>query len=187
MPAPAAALLVLDMQNDGVKVTHAGDERTARVVQTIAGLIDWARRKEIPIVYSRVCYRDSYVDAHPHSPARQRHNLKEDDPGSQVIDELRPRAGDFVVVKRRTGAFYGTDLEIILRGLGARSLLFTGTSTGRAVESTVREAHSRDFENVVVSDACYARNEELHQAALPSMGDWFAEIKSAEEAQAPFG
>ena len=179
-----SALLVLDMQNDLVTGQHAGDMRMENTITAIADLIAWARSREIPIVYSEVCYRPDYVDAHPDSPSRTRYTMVQGTPGSKTIDRLAPGPKDYVIMKRRTGAFHGTDLELVLNGLGARTLLFTGTSTGRAVESTVRAAHDRDFRCIVVSDACYARSEELHQAALLCMGDWFAQIKSAAEVKA---
>jgi nicotinamidase-related amidase len=79
---------------------------------------------------------------------------------------------------------YQTDLELVLRSLGSQTLIYTGMSTARVVESTVREAHNRDFQNIVVSDATTATSAELHEAALRSMGDWFAQIKTAAEVKA---
>ncbi len=86
-------------------------------------------------------------------------------------------------MKRRTGAFYMTDLELVLRGMGVTTLIVTGMSTARAVESTVREAHNRDYGCVVVSDACLADTPQLHEHALESMGDWFATIVTTAQAR----
>jgi nicotinamidase-related amidase len=179
------ALLVIDMQNDIVrKYTH--DDYMRKTIDVIKDMVQWAKERKVPVVYVRVCFRQSHVDAAASSPDRERHYLEETEHGSQIIDELRPASDALVVVKRRTGAFYGTDLEIVLRGLGAKTLLFTGTSTARAVESTVREAHSRDFKCIVLSDGCYARTREMHQNSLNAMADWFSQVMTADETKAKF-
>jgi biuret amidohydrolase len=180
---PKSALLVLDMQPDIAAFHQGGIEP---VVATIKDLIAWARTQSIPIIYSRVAFRPSYVDAFPGAAQmlKPRNMLREDLPGSGIIPELAPQADDIVITKRRVGVFYQTDFELILRSLGSQTLIYTGMSTARVVESTVREAHNRDFQNIVVSDATTATSDELHQAALRSMGDWFAKIKTAAEVKA---
>ncbi len=74
-----------------------------------------------------------------------------------------------------------TDLEPALRKLGATTLIVSGMSTARAGESTVREAHNRDFTCVVVSDACLADTPELQAHALESISDRFAQIASVAQ------
>lgn len=184
MSEQGVALLVVDMQNEIVKGRLAKPEnveRYAGVAQTIGDLLNSARSRRIPIVYTRVCFRPSYVDAHPHSPAIRVQALKTGEWSAEIVDELKPAPEDVIVDKRRSGAFYGTDLEIVLRNLEVRTLIVTGLATNRAVESTVREAHSRDLECVVVSDATAAGSEELHLNALRSIADWFGKVMSASE------
>lgn len=176
-------LLVVDMQND-MFVLNERSPRVERLIATIAELIRWARSKAIPIIYTRVAFRPSYVDGLPHAPhIKARQLLCETSEGSQIIRELAPTPEDIVVVKRRTSVFYGTDLDVLLRALGIHTLLFTGFSTARAIESTVREAHNRDLHCIVASDGCWARTQELHDNALKSMADWFARVITATEIQ----
>ena len=173
------ALLVIDLQNDVIDL-YGRTPWMERVITNIAGLIACGRERAIPIVYIRVAFRASFVDVMPDKPMIQERNMmRETDRGADVIDELRPHPLDAIVTKRRTGGFYMTDLELVLRGLGAKTLIVTGMSTARAVESTVREAHNRDFKSIVVSDACLADTPEIHEHALESMGDWFAEIRTS--------
>lgn len=157
------------------------------VIGNIPGLIAEARERGIPIIYIRIAFRGSFTDVMPEKPMIvERNMLRELERGVDVIDDLRPQPLDAIVTKRRTGAFYMTDLELLLRRLGAEKLIVTGMSTARAVESTVREAHGRDLKCVVVSDGCLADSEKVHDNALQSMGDWFAEIAMAAHVRATY-
>jgi nicotinamidase-related amidase len=179
-------LLVIDMQNDMFVLNERGSQ-VERLILTISKLIRWARSQTIPIIYTRVAFRPSYVDGLPHAPQiKERHLLCETSQGSEIIAELKPTSDDIVVIKRRTSVFYGTDLDVLLRALGTRTLLFTGFSTARAIESTVREAHNRDLHCVVASDGCWAKTQELHENALKSMADWFARVMTAKEIEEQF-
>jgi biuret amidohydrolase len=175
------ALLVIDVQNDILDL-YGRTPWMEQVVGNIAHLIAGARAGDVPIVYVRVAFRPSFVDVMPGKPMiQERDMLRETARGASMIDELQPQPLDIVITKRRTGAFYMTDLELVLRKLGVATLLVTGMSTARAVESTVREAHNRDFNCVVVSDACLADTPKLHENALESMGDWFASIATTAQ------
>jgi ureidoacrylate peracid hydrolase len=71
---------------------------------------------------------------------------------TQIVCELAPEPGDIVVSKHRFSGFYGTDLEMILRGLGIEYLVFTGCTTSVCVESTMRDAMFRDFRCILLAD-----------------------------------
>lgn len=66
--------------------------------------------------------------------------------------ELAPEPAEIVVSKHRFSGFYGTDLEMILRGLGIEYLVFTGCTTSVCVESTMRDAMFRDFRCMLLAD-----------------------------------
>lgn len=187
----STALLVLDMQNDIVKRGHRhegqGNDLMPRAIKGIARLQSWARERQVPIIYTVVCYRPSFVDAPYNSPARKRPNfLIEGTPGTEVIDELKPMGDEIVLKKRRTGAFHGSELELLLHGYQTQTLIVTGTGTHRAVESTVREAHSRDYESWVVSDACADGSAAFHDSALAAIADWFGEVITVDDVLARF-
>jgi nicotinamidase-related amidase len=96
--------------------------------------------------------------------------------GSQILEELDPRPEDVMVTKRRPSAFFDTDLEIVLRGLNIRRLIVGGVSTHWAVESTVRDGHSRDYEMVVVRQAVASPFAEFHEPSLRAMASVFASV-----------
>jgi nicotinamidase-related amidase len=136
------------------------------VISQIGLVRERCREADVPVIYTQVCYRPGYVDAPAGAPARQHNTLREGSEGSEVIPELAPGPDDFVVIKRRVGAFYGTDLQIVLGGLGVGRLIVAGMSTPRAVESTVREAHSLDISCVVLQDGTYAQDDDLQDFCL---------------------
>ena len=177
------ALLVIDMQYDMFVL----NSRNGPAIEKIVNLTHWARSNEIPVIYSRVTFRPSYVDQLPFAPhIRARNLLLKSSHGSQIIEELKPTPDDIIVIKHRSSVFYATELEVLLRALGINTLLFSGFSTARAIESTVRDAHNRDIRCIVASDCCWARTPELHENALKSMADWFGEVMTSEEIKAQF-
>ena len=185
--ATGVALLVLDMQND-ICEFHGRNEHLQHLIANIKSFSDWARGSKIPVIYSRVAYRPSYIDGLPRAPAfiRERHLLDETQRGSAVVDELAPQKGDIDIVRRRVSAFYNTDLEVVLRGLKVHTLLLTGMSTARVVESTARDANDRDYRAVVIADACAADTTEKHENALKSIADFFGEVITMEAAKKAF-
>jgi nicotinamidase-related amidase len=177
------ALMVIDMQYDMFLLNSRND----RAVQNIVDLVSWARSKKIPVIYSRVTFRPSWVDEQPFAPhLKQRKVLVEGTRGAEIIDELKPTAEDIVVIKHRASVLYATELELLLRALGMKTLLFTGFSTARAIESTVRDAHNRDIRCIVASDCCWARTPELHENSLKSIADWFGQVMTAAEIKTQF-
>jgi nicotinamidase-related amidase len=88
--------------------------------------------------------------------------------GHAIVDELKP--ADLSVEKVAFSAFYESRLEFVLRGAGITDLVFAGITTNGGVESTVRDAHVRDFRCTVLSDGCAAFSEPVHEACLISLG-----------------
>src|SRR5579883_2854249 len=115
--AAGVALIINDMQNDIVQF-HGRDEHLEHLIGAIKGLADWARGAQVPVIYSRIVFRPTYVDAPLRMPmVKERRLFDQATHGSEVIDELAPQKNDTVVLRRRVSGFYNTDLEVILRGL----------------------------------------------------------------------
>jgi nicotinamidase-related amidase len=184
-PLQKPVLLVIDMQNDILRGRLASPDVVRQLppaLDAIGRLVDSAHSSGVPLVYSRIAFRPGHVDANPTSPARlMGYGLLDGDWGAEIIDELQPGPSDYIVTKKRASAFFGTDLDILLRGLEAQTLIVTGGTTNRAVESTVRDAHAHDYHSIVVSDATVGMSPELHAGSLISIADFFGEIASADE------
>jgi nicotinamidase-related amidase len=84
------------------------------------------------------------------------------DPVSLIIPEVQPLPHEPVVVKHRVNAFFGTDLESILRAHAIDTLVLLGHATSGVILSTVRYAADADYRLVVVEDGCAHRDAEVH-------------------------
>ena len=88
--------------------------------------------------------------------------------GHSLVDELAP--ADYTVEKVAYSALYQTRLEYVLRALEIDTLIVGGIVTNGGVASTVRDAHLRNINTVLLSDGCAAFNPEVHDATLTSLG-----------------
>ena len=79
------------------------------------------------------------------------------------------QSGDFDIVKHRVSPFYSTSLEAILRANGIRRIYGSCVSTNAVVQATVREGHDRDYEMVVLEDACCGLSTDEHESAIKSL------------------
>lgn len=179
------ALLLVDIQNevfhpDGVL---AGDfpERARPMLGAVRRLVDWAHRSAVPVIWLRLAFRRGHFDAVRDSISRTRGTFVDGTWGAELLDGLGRRDDDVVVTKKRPSGFFQTDLVLVLRGLGIDRVVVGGGSTNWAVESTVRDGHSHDFEVVVAREAVATPFEDLHEASLRSMGSVFATIAGVDE------
>jgi nicotinamidase-related amidase len=101
--------------------------------------------------------------------------------GVQVVDELAMKPEDYLLVKPRFSAFYGTDLDNILRNLGTETILVGGISTQRSVEGTARDAKNRDIQCVVVSDCCTAGEEDVHEMTIKHVLPLLVRVRNTDE------
>lgn len=177
------ALLLMDFQNGIAR--RPGFEP---VVDAAAQALGAARSGGIPVVFARIAFRPGYPEiAESNSSfgtakATVGDAMHHDHPATQVIDRLAPHDDEHVVVKKRVSAFTGSDLELLLRGLGADSLVLGGIATSGVVLSTVRQAADLDYRLTVLADACGDADPEVHrvliekvfprQAIVTTAADW---------------
>jgi len=88
------------------------------------------------------------------------------EPGHEIIPELAPEPGEPVVDKPGKGAFYQTDLDLMLRNRGVETLLVAGVTTEVCVHTSVREANDRGLRCIVVGDCCGSYFPDFHATAL---------------------
>jgi len=166
------ALLIIDMQNDLVKVKEEPFNGVTKMVESkgaignIGKVMGAARRAEMPVIFIGHVHREDNADVVPsitdmmlQAPTPPpgggvRARMVEGTPGAQVVDELRPAPGDHVIWKRRSNAFYNSDLELMLRTRGIDTVIITGVVTNGCVANTVRGARERDLHVIVLSDCC---------------------------------
>jgi nicotinamidase-related amidase len=100
-------------------------------------------------------------------------------PESEIHGAIAPLPGEKVVSKHRYSAFYGTDLEIVLRCLKVEDLVICGIMTNLCCESTARDAYFRDFRVFIPADAMASISEEMHLASLLNLAFGFGFVADA--------
>lgn len=103
------------------------------------------------------------------------------DPSCRVDDSLAPREGELVVQKSTSGPLNSTKLDQTLRVLGIDTVVVTGVATNVCVAQTVREFGDRDFEAIVVEDACATPQQDCHQPALSTIERTFGRVRSTDQ------
>jgi biuret amidohydrolase len=138
-------------------------------VQRACALVAAARHSGIPVVFTQERHSRTWVDFGRELDGSEGIHCVEDDPGTDLIPELRPQPDEYLVVKRRYSAFFGTDLAILLRGLGATTLVLCGGLTDVCVHYTFVDAHQSDYYVRVAVDAVFGSSVRAHEAALLAM------------------
>jgi nicotinamidase-related amidase len=179
----STALLVMDVQV-GIVARFGGGERfLAAVAQALAA----ARSTGIPVFFVRVAFRPGYPEVSSQNRsfsavAKTAGDMFTDtSPATQLHPALAARADEPVVLKKRVSPFAGSDLEILLRSRGVTRLVLSGIATSGVVLSTVRDAADRDYELVVLTDACLDQDDEVHRVLLTKVFPRQAEVVSIAE------
>jgi ureidoacrylate peracid hydrolase len=173
------AMLVVDMQNQFVQVGGLAEIPRARAMAPhLNQLLDVCRTHKILVIYIYHLLRSWDIDAGRFADlfpeAAQTNQLSiAGTKNVEIYEGLKPHPGDLLVAKPRYSAFYGTDLEAILRSKGIDTLIISGTVTNACCESTARDAFSRDYKVIFLSDGNAAGD-------MPDLG--FGAV-SAEEVQ----
>jgi nicotinamidase-related amidase len=176
----STALLLVDLQNDFLHPDGAyarGGQANAEIaalparLKPIANAVRAHGGLVVATLFTLVPGRGGAPIISPHLKALRPFLRKGDfAPGSwgqQLVDELPP--ADAMIEKIAYSAFYMTRLEWVLRKCGIERLIVGGIVTNGGVASTVRDAHVREFECIVLSDGCAAFSRTIHDAALEGL------------------
>jgi gluconolactonase len=177
LDAGRCALLIQDMQNDviieGGAFADSGAPAHATAQNVVANVADLAaacRAAGVPVIHIWYLVEPGAGGLKQNAPLFQ--GVKESDGlvrgtwGAAPAEGLEPQDGDHVVEKMRMNGFYETRLDILLRGLGADTILITGAWTNMSIEHTARHGADAGYEVVVASDGTSTISEEWHHAAL---------------------
>lgn len=168
------ALLTLDFQR-GVLELHP---EASRCVPAAAQVVEYARENWTTVIHVGL----GFSEGHPEIPKigsayqviKQRNLFVTGSPSAQFLPELA-HPHEVLVYKQRMGAFTANNLDLLLRSKGIEHLVLMGLTTSGAVLSTLRSAFDLDYHCVILSDACYDPNEDIHrfliERVLPSQAD----------------
>jgi nicotinamidase-related amidase len=176
------ALIMIDFQRDfcaagGYSDRFAGLEWVRPIIEPARRLLEAARSAGHFVVHTREGYAPDLSDCSPNKLQRSRNAGSEigttgpmgrllirGEHGHDIIDELKPIAGEVVIDKASFGAFCGTNLESILRSRNIDTLVFAGVTADVCVHTTLREAYDRWFKCYYVADAISCFDSEIRRA-----------------------
>lgn len=175
------ALIIIDMQRDFCAEGGFGESLgndvtpTKSIIPTVKMILDKAREKKLFIIHTREGHRPDLSDCPP-AKKRRSSAIGEDGPmgkilirgeyGHDIMDELKPIGDEVVIDKPGKGAFYQTDLDIILQSKGIESLIFCGVTTHVCVHTTIREANDRGYECLMIEDGTATFDPRDQEAAI---------------------
>jgi nicotinamidase-related amidase len=176
-----SVLLVMDFQH-GI-VERIGD---GSVLDAARRAVEAARASDVPVMFVRVAFRPGYPEAADSNLgfsaiAQSGDAMTQDHPATQVHSALEPRGDEPIILKRRVSAFSGSDLDVLLRGYGADTLVLAGIATSGVVLSTLRQAADLDYRLTVLSDACGDADPEVHRVLLEKVFPRQALVTTADE------
>jgi nicotinamidase-related amidase len=167
-------LIVVDIQGGSGTVAlgdggipHMGGaaERRPRV----RGTIDLARQAGVPVVWIQEVHKRSLVDIGRELDGAEGPHCLEGDDGTEIAAWLDPQPEEFVIRKRRYSAFFGTELEIVLKAFKADTVMLVGGLTDVCIHYTAVDAHQHDYHVRVLSDCVGGSSDRAHQASLEAI------------------
>lgn len=182
------ALLVMDFQT--AIVDGYASDKDGLLART-AHVIDTCRKAGMKVIYLVVGFRPGYPEASPRnrsfSAIRDTGRFIEGSAGTDVHPAVAPKPGDVIVTKHRVSAFFGTDLDLVLRANGIETLVLSGIATSGVVLSTIRHAADADYRIIVVADCCADPDSEVHRVLIEKVSARPATVTKAEAVIAALG
>ncbi|MDA0239036.1 MAG: cysteine hydrolase [Proteobacteria bacterium] len=201
----STALLIIDMQRDFLEPGGFGEllgndvSLLRSTIEPCRKILAAARDADIAVIHTREGHRPDLMDA-PASKLRRGkletgigdagpmgRVLVRGEPGHDIIPELAPAEGEPVIDKPGKGAFYETDLDLILQNRNIRTLIVCGVTTEVCVHTTVRQANDRGYECIVLSDCVGSYFPEFQRVGLDmikAQGGIFGWVSTSKEAVA---
>ena len=196
------ALLVVDVQNDfcvegGMWDREGMDIRLAQaMVPRLINFIDKARKAGLTIIYIQSIYSSEnnwYLSdvlleqakrkSFGRNPGRyMKYPVCERNSWSgDLYGGIKPLRGELVVEKHRYSAFVDTDLDIVLRSRGIRTLIMSGVATNCCVETTARDGFMKDYYIVFLKDCTATFSEEMHNNTLKNIDLFFGQVVDSSD------
>ncbi len=192
-----AVLLVVDMQNGFCGLGGTFDKfgfnikSYRQIIPRLQKLIADMRRLGMPIYYSKAIREASGLDCidkvHQIIPESRRERIEKmplcirGTWDSDVIEELTPHPGDYIVEKRRDSVFQDTEFDLWLEAFRADTVIFSGIDTYICVESSVRDAFNKGYDVILLEDCVASRNPQHHETTLQQVAEAFGMVVSADE------
>ena len=179
------AALVTDMQELFTSAEGPFSNTTSEpLISAQNAFLDGCRSLDVPVVFSNYVLRDDRLDAGllRDMPWVSAGHMSESSPWVRVDRRLERASSDIEVRHNRPSAFFRSDLDAVLIGLGTDALLLCGLSVNNAISATARDAFARDIPTIVVRECTGAAPwESEHETYFQILSTWTAEVVAAEE------
>lgn len=150
----------------GIPILMTGrEERRPRVRR----LIERCRDAGIPVVWIQEVHKRSLIDIGRELDGAEGPHCLEGDDDTEIAAWLDPQPEEFVIRKRRYSAFFGTELEIVLKAYKADTVLLVGGLTDVCVHYTAVDAHQHDYRVRVITDCVAGSTQRAHDNALEAI------------------
>jgi len=185
------ALIAYDVCRRALTPVDAARNTTMRpVLDAWIRTIAIARAASIPVIYTTPVSRADGADVvmlptdlSAETGVPPLTNAVEGTADAGFPDAIAPQAEDYVFLKRRPSAFYGTGVAELLRMLRRDIVIIGGGATNRGVETSVREAFNLDLACVVVRECCWSGDAAAHTYSLDKAMKMYARIRTLEQLQ----
>lgn len=166
-----SALLVIDIQQEDFKEMREENwnDPAWDCIRNAKRVLDVFRKKKLPVIQIKEVHRPNLVDFGRELDGSERIHCIESSPDTDYAKLTYPIEGEYLISKRRYSAFFGTDLEILLKGLKVDTLYLIGGLTDVCIHYTAVDAHQNDYHIKVVTDAVAGSSEEAHRYALKAI------------------
>ena len=187
-----AALIAYDVCLRALAPSDSGRRAAMRpVLQAWIQMIAFARAAGVPLIYTTPVSRSDGADIvllptdlSSETGLPPLTNAVEGTAEAGFPDEIAPRPEDYVFLKRRPSAFYGTGVAELLRMLRRDIIIIGGGATNRGVETSVREAFNLDVASVVVRECCWGNDEAAHAYSLDKTMKMYARVRRLDQVSA---
>ena len=187
MEKTTTALVIIDLQK-GIVAMPTEPRASAEVIGNAVKLAKAFRKNQMPVFLVRVTpSADGKDGLRPTTDSKAPMNPARSPDWAEIVPELGPEPGDFVITKRQWGAFYGTELDLQLRRRGVETIVLCGISTNLGVESTARFAYEYGYQQIFVEDASAARSRDEHEHTMKTIFARIGRIRSTAEILAELG
>lgn len=174
------ALVVIDLQK-GITGREVAPHDAATVIKNAAAIADAFRKNTMPVFLVRVTPSPDGKDAlRPITDAAPWTQTPAAD-WAEIVPEMGPKEGDFIITKHQWGAFYGTEIDLEFRRRGITTMVLCGISTNIGVESTARFAYEYGYNQIFAEDAMTAMSAEEHSFTTTKTFPRIGLVRKTEE------
>lgn len=174
------ALIVIDMTkafaSEEGSVFHP---QAKEIVPNVSDLVERARNDDVPVIWTVDFHRKGKPDW---ELERVRGHGMEGTVDVEFLEELQPKEDEIVLKKRRYSAFYGTDLDLILRDFGINELILVGTKVNVCIRATAQDAFTRNYSVIVPRECTSTGDSTIKRVNLDDINKYMGKVTSKKKA-----